>query len=161
MADPQLQSAGAALSLHSQPQPAQNAAWRELTPVSASWRNSASWREAKSFEETPVDIKTIAFDTGGTVLDWHGGLVRALARVGARHGLAIDGHAAANDWRRRTMQGIVGQVRPDFHMDDVHRRVLDETLLHYGLQACTDAERTELWRTWWPASSDCSGRRSR
>ena len=102
-----------------------------------------------------MEIKALAFDTGGTVLDWHGGLVKAFARVGGRHGMAIDWHPVANDWRRRTMKGIVGQVRPDFHMDDVHRRVLDETLAHFGLQAFSDDERTELWRTWhqldaWP-----------
>ena len=34
-----------------------------------------------------MDIKAIAFDTGGTVLDWHGGLVRVFSRVAARHDL--------------------------------------------------------------------------
>ncbi|MEO7335529.1 MAG: haloacid dehalogenase type II [Caldimonas sp.] len=102
-----------------------------------------------------MNIKAIAFDTGGTVLDWHGGLVQALTRVGARHGSAIDWHPVANDWRRRTMKGIVGQMRPDFQMDDVHRRVLDETIAHFGLHAFSDDERIELWRTWhrldaWP-----------
>ena len=28
-----------------------------------------------------MDIKALAFDTGGTVLDWHGGLVAALSRT--------------------------------------------------------------------------------
>ncbi len=102
-----------------------------------------------------MDIKAIAFDTGGTVLDWHSGLVRALARIAGRHGLTMDWHPVANDWRRRTMKGIVGQQRPDFHMDDVHRRVLDETLAQFGLNVLSPEERTELWRTWheldtWP-----------
>ena len=56
-----------------------------------------------------MDIRAVAFDTGGTVLDWHAGLVRAFERVGARHGVTKDWHAVANDWRRRTMKGIVGQ----------------------------------------------------
>ena len=29
-------------------------------------------------------IKALTFDTGGTVLDWHGGLVQALSRAGPR-----------------------------------------------------------------------------
>jgi len=104
---------------------------------------------------TFMDIQAIAFDTGGTVLDWHGGLVRAFTRVAARHGIGADWHAVANDWRRRTMKGIVGQQQPDFHMDDVHRRVLDETLAEFGLHGFTADERVELWRTWhqldtWP-----------
>ncbi len=103
----------------------------------------------------PQTIRALAFDTGGTVLDWHGGLVQALQRVVSPLGLQADWHAVANDWRRRTMQGIVGQMRPAFHMDDVHRRVLDETLAHFGLQALGDAQRDALWRTWhqldtWP-----------
>ena len=95
-----------------------------------------------------MDIRAVAFDTGGTVLDWHAGLVRAFERVGARHGVTKDWHAVANDWRRRTMKGIVGQVRPAFHMDDVHRRVLEETLAQFGLEAFDAGEREELWRTW-------------
>ena len=102
-----------------------------------------------------MDIKALTFDTGGTVLDWHGGLVSALTRVGARHGLTPDWHAVANDWRRRSMKGIVGQQHPAFHMDDVHRLALDATLLHFGLERFTDSDRDEVWRTWhqldaWP-----------
>ena len=102
-----------------------------------------------------MDIKAIAFDTGGTVLDWHGGLVQAFSRVAARRDITADWHALANDWRRRTMKGIVGQQLPAFHMDDVHRRVLDETLKHFGLDLFTADDRLELWRTWhqldtWP-----------
>lgn len=102
-----------------------------------------------------MDIKAVAFDTGGTVLDWHGGLVAALGRIGASHGLGVDWHAATNDWRRRAMKGIVGQSRPAFNMDDVHRRTLDETLAHFDLEAFTENERNEIWSVWhrldaWP-----------
>lgn len=102
-----------------------------------------------------MKIQALAFDTGGTVLDWHGGLVRALSSIGARHSIERDWHAMANDWRRRTMRHIVGQVRPAFHMDDVHRRVLDETLAEFEVEAFSTVERDELWRTWhqldaWP-----------
>jgi 2-haloacid dehalogenase len=95
-----------------------------------------------------MKIQALAFDTGGTVLDWHSGLVRALSRVGQLHGIERDWHSMANDWRRRTMKNIVGQVRPAFNMDDVHRRVLDETLAEFGLEALSADERDKLWRTW-------------
>ena len=102
-----------------------------------------------------MDIKALAFDTGGTVLDWHGGLVAALSGIGAVHGVDRDWHAVANDWRRRAMKGIVGQTQPAFNMDDVHRRTLDESLEHFDLGAFTDDERNEIWRAWhrldaWP-----------
>jgi 2-haloacid dehalogenase len=95
-----------------------------------------------------MKLQALAFDTGGTVLDWHSGLVRALAGIGSRHGIERDWHAMANDWRRRTMKHIVGQVHPAFQMDDVHRRVLDETLSAFGVPVLTAVERDELWRTW-------------
>jgi 2-haloacid dehalogenase len=112
------------------------------------------WRR-DVFERKDVNIQALAFDTGGTVLNWHGGLVSAFAPLGQQHGLSLDWHAVANDWRRRAMKGIVGQMHPTFHMDDVHRRTLDDTLAHFGLQAFTPEERHQLWRAWhaleaWP-----------
>ena len=102
-----------------------------------------------------MDIQALTFDTGGTVLDWHGGLITAFERIGARNGVYREWHSLANDWRRRTMKGIVGPRLPAFHMDDVHRRTLDETLAHFGLGSFSEDDRLELWRTWhrldaWP-----------
>ena len=100
-------------------------------------------------------IKALTFDTGGTVLDWHGGLVRALATAGTAHGLALDWHEVANDWRRRAMKAIVGQVRPAFNMDDVHRSTLAEALAHCGLTGLNSEEVEDIWAEWhrldaWP-----------
>jgi 2-haloacid dehalogenase len=102
-----------------------------------------------------MDIQALTFDTGGTILDWHGGLVRALRRIGPRHRSDLDWHEVANDWRGRAMKAIVGQIRPGFNMDDVHRRTLDETLAQFGLDAIAPDERHELWSAWrqldaWP-----------
>ncbi len=94
-----------------------------------------------------MNIQALAFDTGGTVLDWHSGLVRALAGIGSRHMIERDWHAMANDLRRRTMKHIVGQVHPDHRVDDTHRRVLDETLSEFGVEVLTAVDRDELWRT--------------
>ncbi|MBU1361878.1 MAG: haloacid dehalogenase type II [Gammaproteobacteria bacterium] len=102
-----------------------------------------------------MKLSAIAFDTGGTVLDWHSGVVRALNRIVTPHEPALDVHAFANDWRRRTMATIVGQSRPSFNMDDAHRSTLDDTLAAFGLASLGDDERHALWRTWheldaWP-----------
>lgn len=102
-----------------------------------------------------MKLRALTFDTGGTVLDWHGGIVRKLDCLGRLHGWQGDWHALANDWRRRTMKGIVGQSRPAFNMDDVHRGTLDETLAAFGLDTAAAEQRHDIWRTWheldaWP-----------
>ncbi len=74
------------------------------------------------------DINVLAFDTGGTVLDWHGGLVDALAECGARRGVARDWHDFVNEYRRRSLKRMLDAVDPDHNIDDVHRSVLDELL---------------------------------
>ena len=102
-----------------------------------------------------MDIKALAFDTGGTVLDWHAGISRALAAAGARRGLNADWPAITNEYRRRSLKGIVGQVNPAFNFDDVHRTMLDAVVADYKLDALTMEDRDAIWRTWhaldaWP-----------
>ncbi len=102
-----------------------------------------------------MDIKAITFDTGGTVLDWHGGLFRAFEQVGKRAGLQRDWHTLANDYRRQAMKEIMGQIRPSFNMDDVHRSALEQVLANHGLDAVSQADRSEIFNAWrelsaWP-----------
>jgi 2-haloacid dehalogenase len=100
-------------------------------------------------------VKILAFDTGGTILDWHGGIVAALAECGARHGVARDWHALANEYRRRSLQRMLGAVEPSFNIDDVHREVLDERLSEEGTNAFTAEDRRMIATCWhrleaWP-----------
>ncbi len=99
--------------------------------------------------------EALAFDTGGTVLDWHGSLVDELSQVAAWRDSGLDHHAFTNEWRRRTMKGIVGQLQPSFNMDDVHLTALDDTVGHFALPVLDSAQRLHLWRAWhrlraWP-----------
>src|SRR5260370_28105556 len=48
-----------------------------------------------------------------------------------------------------------GQICPDFNIDDVHRRVLDELATEFGWSALTVEDRAEIVRAWhaldaWP-----------
>ena len=88
-----------------------------------------------------MSIRALAFDTGGTVLDWHAGISRAFASAGAKRGLQADWPAITNDYRRRSLQGIVGQVNPKFNFDDVHRRMLDAVI------AGVECERADAHRS--------------
>ena len=99
--------------------------------------------------------RAVLFDTGGTVLDWHGSIVSELSESGVLDGTSVDPHSFVNEWRRQTMRGIVGQVRPTFDMDDVHRTTLDTTLAQFGIVGLADGVRHRLWRAWhrlraWP-----------
>jgi 2-haloacid dehalogenase len=62
-------------------------------------------------------IKALAFDTGGTVLDWHSGVSAALARVGARRQVDRDWAEITRSYRRRAMQTVMGSVSPAFNID--------------------------------------------
>lgn len=100
-------------------------------------------------------IKALAFDTGGTVLDWHRGIAAALATAGGRRNISADWAMATNEYRRRALRGMTRQVRPDFNIDDLHRRVLDELATEYGWSALTDEDRVSIQRAWhalnaWP-----------
>jgi len=102
-----------------------------------------------------ADIKALTFDTGGTVLDWHTGISRAFAAAGDKRGLRADWAAITNEYRRRSLKGIVGQVNPAFNFDDVHRTMLDDVIGEFKLDALTPEDRDTIWRTWhaldaWP-----------
>lgn len=102
-----------------------------------------------------LPIKALTFDTGGTILDWHSGISTALAAAGARRGVVADWPAVTNDYRRRALKGMTRQVRPDFNIDGVHRRVLDELATEHGWSAFTEEDRIGIQRAWhaldaWP-----------
>ena len=99
-------------------------------------------------------IKALAFDTGGTILDWHSGIVAALSEAGARRGVAADWHVVANAYRRRSLARMLGAVDPDFTIDDVHRSVLDEILAAHGAAALT-SKSTGSVRISCPLSTAC------
>jgi 2-haloacid dehalogenase len=100
-------------------------------------------------------IKVVAFDTGGTILDWHGGIVAALAECGARHRIEHDWHSFANEYRRRSLRRMLGAVEPSFNIDDVHRDVLDGLLGEERIAAFSDEDRHAITARWhtldaWP-----------
>ena len=86
-------------------------------------------------------IKALTFDTGGTILDWHRGISGAFAAAGAARGLKADWAAVTNEYRRRSLKGIVNAEHPAYNFDDVHRAKLDEVIAEFKLDALTTADR--------------------
>jgi 2-haloacid dehalogenase len=102
-----------------------------------------------------MDYRAIAFDTGGTVLDWHASMLDEVKQIEAWQPLVFDRHEFVNTWRRNTMKGIVGQLRPTFHMDDVHWTALEQAIASFNLPVLAPDVMKQLWRGWhrlraWP-----------
>jgi 2-haloacid dehalogenase len=100
-------------------------------------------------------IKVLAFDTGGTVLDWHAGLVARLAECGAQRGVEHDWHGFANEYRRRSLKRMLGAAEPSFNIDKVHCDVLDELLGETAINAFSPEDRRTIAEGWhelaaWP-----------
>ena len=99
-------------------------------------------------------VKLLAFDVFGTVVDWHGSIVREIA---SRYP-EIDADAFALAWRvgyqpamQRVRSGELGWTL----IDDLHRMILDEMLPRFGLAHLDEAERRDLNKVWhrldpWP-----------
>lgn len=96
----------------------------------------------------PADpVRVLAFDIFGTVVDWHGSIVREMAQLYPD----VNGDAFALAWREgyrpamaRVMRGELGWTR----IDELHRMILDEILSRFGLSHLGEDERAHLNRVW-------------
>jgi 2-haloacid dehalogenase len=103
-------------------------------------------------------IKALTFDTGGTILDWHTGISKALAAAGAEHGLERDWPAIANNYRAASLKAMANagaESWATFNIDDVHRDKLGEMIEKYDLGVFSSDNRDAIWRAWhkldcWP-----------
>ena len=94
-----------------------------------------------------ADTKVLAFDIFGTVVDWHGSIVREVQALYPQ----VDANAFALAWRAgyqpamaRVRSGELGWTR----IDDLHRLILDGLLPQFGLTHLSEAERVHLNRVW-------------
>jgi len=75
-----------------------------------------------------MDIQVVAFDTGGTVLDWHGGLVNELMCIDCWQTIRFDRGEFVNTWRRKALQKIIGNIKPrGFKYEVQHGLKIHET----------------------------------
>lgn len=100
------------------------------------------------------DIRIIAFDVFGTVVDWHG----TVSREAAGLGLDVDPGEFALAWRagyQPAMREVMDRGEWVI-LDDLHRRILDRVLGDFGIDL-PEAGRRQLNRVWhrldpWPDS---------
>ncbi|HEX6704742.1 MAG TPA: haloacid dehalogenase type II [Albitalea sp.] len=98
----------------------------------------------------------LLFDIFGTVVDWHGSIVRELTALHPE----VDADAFALAWRaayRPSMERVMSGAQPWTRLDELHRASLDALLPRFGLAHLDDAQRRHLNGVWhrldpWPDS---------
>jgi 2-haloacid dehalogenase len=99
-------------------------------------------------------VQVLTFDVFGTVVDWHGGVVREVQALCP----GVDANAFALAWRagyqpamQRVRSGELGWTR----IDELHRLILDQVLIDFGQTQLDEAQRRHLNTAWhrldpWP-----------
>ena len=62
------------------------------------------------------NIRALAFDVGGTVLDWRTGIIRDLTAWGKGEGMTHDWEAFADRWRTNSLDMALNAKQADFEM---------------------------------------------
>lgn len=105
-----------------------------------------------------MSVEVLAFDTFGTVADWHTGVSSILAQVFPQ----LDASQLARDWRR-TYGPILAEVeageRPWALLDDLHRETLERLVRDKHAIVATQSQLDAAVHAWhvlpgWPDSSD-------
>lgn len=101
-------------------------------------------------------VKVLAFDVFGTVVDWHGSIVREVSALG----LPVDPVDFASAWRngyRPAMARVRSGELPWTRIDDLHRMILDQVLVDFGITSLSEEQKYDLNLVWhrlagWPDS---------
>ena len=104
------------------------------------------------------DLKVIAFDVFGTVVDWHSGIAAEAERLLP----GVDGSAFALAWRAGyapAMKGVMARIAAGEGgftlLDELHLSILGHVLRDFGHASIDSATKRELNRAWhrlpaWP-----------
>jgi 2-haloacid dehalogenase len=105
-----------------------------------------------------LDVRALAFDVFGTVVDWRTSVARELGSVLAPKGHRLDWEGFADQWRSRyqpAMERVRNGERPFVILDVLHRENLVELLKEYRIEDLSEAEIDHLNQAWhrldaWP-----------
>jgi 2-haloacid dehalogenase len=121
-------------------------------------------------DDPPLATKALVFDVFGTLVDWRGGVARAVERHVSPIVPALDPGAFADAWRGQyqpAMAAVRDGRRPWTNLDVLHAENLMHVLSEYGVRDIPEDTRTALVRAWheldaWPdVASALSRLRSR
>ena len=107
------------------------------------------------------ELKVIAFDVFGTVVDWYSGIAAEAERILP----GVDGGAFALAWRagyQPAMQGVMERLAAGEGgftlLDELHMGILEGVLREFGIEELDAARKRELNKAWhrlpaWPDSA--------
>jgi 2-haloacid dehalogenase len=106
------------------------------------------------------ELRALAFDVFGTIVDWRGGVIQAGERLSREKGLVVDWSAFADAWRGRyapSMNKVRRGELPWTNLDALHRASLEDLLVEFGIEGLTEEEKDHLNKAWhrldpWPDS---------
>ena len=106
------------------------------------------------------DVKALAFDVFGTVVDWRGSVIREGRESGQAKGIEVDWAEFADRWRGGygpAMARVRSGELPWMKIDALHRMILDGLLEEFGITGLTEEEKDNWNRVWhrlapWPDS---------
>ena len=107
-------------------------------------------------------IKALTFDVFGTVVDWRTSIIREGQALGKQKDLHVDWVQFSEAWRsgyEPAMQRVRAGELPWLNIDALHRIILDDLLLRFGITGLTEEEIDHFNRVWhrldaWPDAKD-------
>lgn len=114
-------------------------------------------RESRAANSS-LAVQALVFDVFGTVVDWRGSIIREGELLGQRKAFSVDWAEFADRWRAGygpSMNKVRSGELPWTKLDDLHRMVLDELVVEYGLTSLSEAELQQFNQAWhrlspWP-----------
>ncbi|MEK7215238.1 MAG: haloacid dehalogenase type II [Chloroflexota bacterium] len=106
-------------------------------------------------------VKALVCDVFGTVVDWRGSIADEGQQRWAAKAPRVDWAAFAEAWRslyHPSMQRVRSGALPWTNLDGLHRMMLEETLVTFGVTGLTEAGKADLNKVWhrlhgWPDSA--------
>ena len=103
-------------------------------------------------------VQALIFDVFGTVVDWRSSIIREGQLLSAQKGFEIDWPTFADRWRGGygpSMAQVRSGELPWTKIDDLHRMILDELVVEFGMTSLTEAELDHFNKAWhrlmpWP-----------
>lgn len=95
--------------------------------------------------------EALIFDVFGTLVDWRGGIARAVSAAFAAKGLGVDAEGFADAWRAEyqpAMERVRSGGRGYVPLDDLHRETLVRVLAVRGVGTFREIEITQLAHAW-------------